>query len=121
MPLSFLLDENIPYALIPFLERKGFTVNHVRKLGKAGIRNGEVYTLAEELHSWIITRDKDFLNYVKFASYTVEGVIVIVSEKDLTRTEIVGVMKRFFDIYEKQLTEKLHITIDNDEIDILRE
>lgn len=74
-PVAFLLDENIPYSLIGFLERQGYKADHVRKLGKAGIRNGEVYQLAVELKAWIVTRDKDFRNYTKFLSYKVPALL----------------------------------------------
>lgn len=31
MSIRFLLDENIPYALIDLLERRGFRVEHFKK------------------------------------------------------------------------------------------
>ena len=68
MNIKFLLDENIPYVLIKLLEKKGFSVAHLKKIGRGGIKNGEVYKLAEESKSWIITRDADFQNYYKFIS-----------------------------------------------------
>lgn len=34
MSANFLLDENIPYALIDLLERKGFSVDHLKKNGQ---------------------------------------------------------------------------------------
>ena len=37
MSIKFLLDENIPYALIEYLEEKGFSVEHLKKMGKEGI------------------------------------------------------------------------------------
>ena len=55
MSISFLLDENIPFALIEFLERKGYHVIHLKKIGKSGIKNGEVYEIAEENKMWIVT------------------------------------------------------------------
>ena len=41
--MRILLDENIPYAFIDFLEKKGHTVEHIKKIGKSGIKNGDVY------------------------------------------------------------------------------
>jgi predicted nuclease of predicted toxin-antitoxin system len=46
MRIKFLLDENIPYALIDLLEKQNFTVEHLKKIGKQGIKNGEVYKVA---------------------------------------------------------------------------
>jgi predicted nuclease of predicted toxin-antitoxin system len=37
MNIKFLLDENIPYALINLLEKKGFSVVHLKKIGRGGI------------------------------------------------------------------------------------
>jgi len=57
MMIEFLLDENLPFALIDFLEKKGFRVNHLKKMGKSGIKNGAVYKIAEQSKSWIIVKD----------------------------------------------------------------
>jgi predicted nuclease of predicted toxin-antitoxin system len=119
MNARILLDENIPYALIEFLERRGHTVYHIRKLGKAGIRNGEVYQLAVELRAWIVTRDKDFKSYVKFASYDVPGVIVIETDEQLTRTQVVNTFRGFLDKFEEKLTEKRLICIEENEVRII--
>ena len=48
MSIKFLLDENTPYALIGLLESRGFTVIHLKKIGKGGIKNGEVCEFAEK-------------------------------------------------------------------------
>ncbi len=44
MNIKFLLDENMPFALVEFLKNKGYEAEHLKKLGKGGIRNGEVYS-----------------------------------------------------------------------------
>ena len=116
---SFLLDENIPYSAISLLEKRGHTVAHVRKVGKAGIRNGEVYQLAADLNSWIITRDADFKSYIKFISYDVKGVIVFISDTQFTRSQFAEVLEKFLDRYESRFGNKLLIVIDNDEITVL--
>ena len=117
--IAFLLDENIPYSLIAYLEKRGYTVHHVRKLGKAGIRNGEVYTLAVSLSAWIVTRDKDFRSLVKFLSYDVPGIIVIESETELTRSQIVQVFDRFLEKFKDLQSEKRLIVIEDDEVRVL--
>ncbi|HZK76013.1 MAG TPA: DUF5615 family PIN-like protein [Candidatus Kapabacteria bacterium] len=119
--LAFLLDENIPYSLMGFLQRRGYNVDHIRKLGMAGIRNGEVYQLAVSLKSWIVTRDKDFRNYEKFLSYDVAGIIVIESELDLTRQQVVEVFERFLKTFESKLASKSLIIINDGEFRLLAE
>jgi predicted nuclease of predicted toxin-antitoxin system len=116
---AFLLDENIPYSLITYLEKKGHIAHHVRKLGKVGIRNGEVYELAASLPAWIVTRDKDFRSLIKFLEYDVPGVIVIESETELNRVELVQVFDRFLLAFEDKLNEKRLILIEGDQVRML--
>jgi predicted nuclease of predicted toxin-antitoxin system len=81
---NILLDENMPFDLIKLFEEFGFTVYHIKKLGKTGIKNGQVYELSLELHSWIITRDSDFENLFKFQQYNPEGIIVLKTKVTIT-------------------------------------
>lgn len=111
--MTFLLDENLPFALIDAIERLDHTVHHIKKLGKSGIVNGEVYQLSIELRSWIITRDKDFLNLEKFYRYSVAGIIVIVSSKDLTVKELIETIAIFFDHHLDLCSIKRLITIED--------
>jgi len=114
MNIKFLLDENIPYVLIKLLEKKGFSVVHLKKIGRGGIKNGEVYKLAEESKAWIITRDADFQNYYKFISYDVGGIILI--KLMVTKTSyLLEKIEAFFDKYEDKLSGK-HLIIVEDEI-----
>ncbi len=77
MNIKFLLDENMPFALIEFLRNKGYKTEHLKKMGKSGIKNGEVYQVAKEQEAWILTRDSDFKNYHKFATHSIKGIIVL--------------------------------------------
>ncbi|MEW6200628.1 MAG: DUF5615 family PIN-like protein [bacterium] len=61
MNIRFLLDENMPYALIALIEKRGFLVEHLKKIGKSGIKNGEVYKLAEE------KKDMDYHKRCRFS------------------------------------------------------
>jgi predicted nuclease of predicted toxin-antitoxin system len=84
MSIKFLLDENIPYALMEFLNNKGYSAEHLKKIDKVGIKNGEVYKIAEENSYWIVTRDADFGSYKKFADYDVAGIILFKLSKTNT-------------------------------------
>lgn len=117
MNIEFLLDENMPFALIRFLEEKGFRVSHLKKIGKGGIKNGAVYKIAEESKSWIVTRDADFESYRKFVIYNVGGIIVFKLSK--TRTpHLLNTMKRFLETYRDKLFAKRLIIIEDREIRI---
>ncbi|KKO20245.1 MAG: hypothetical protein DCC43_05785 [Candidatus Brocadia sp.] len=112
MSIQFLLDENIPYALINLLESKGFTVMHLKKIDKGGIKNGEVYEFAEKNKMWIITRDADFQNIKKINNSNVAGVIL--TKLTLTKTEyLLKSLNRFLDKYNDKLSEK-HLVIIED-------
>lgn len=43
---KFLTDENIPSALIDFLQGKGFDVLDVRRIGKSGASDEEIMEVA---------------------------------------------------------------------------
>lgn len=105
MSIKFLLDENTPYALIDSLESRGFTVMHLKKIGKGGIRNCEVYEFAEKNKMWTITRDADFQNIQKFSNHQVAGIILI--KLTLSKTgSLLKTIKRFLDKYNDKLSEK---------------
>jgi len=114
MNIKFLLDENMPYALIDLLEKRGFSVDHLKRIGKTGIKNGEVYKLAEKGKMWIVTRDADFQNFHRFAGYNMSGIILF--KLTITKTNyLLKTMERFLDNYKDKLSEK-HLIIVEDEI-----
>jgi len=116
--VKFLLDENMPFALIGVLEKRGFTVRHLKKIGKAGIKNGEVYKIAEREKSWIVTRDADFENYRKFISYKIGGVILFKLSESKT-LHLLNMMNRFLDKHNDKLIKKHLVLIENDGVKIL--
>lgn len=119
MSFSFLLDENIPFALITLLEDSGFEVNHLKKSGKAGIRNGEVYELASRYSSWIVTRDSDFQSIYKLNQYDIKGVIVL--KLNSTKTPYLpGRFESFLQNYRDTLDTKSVIIISDEHIRIYK-
>jgi predicted nuclease of predicted toxin-antitoxin system len=91
--MNFLLDENIPYDLMVEFERTGHQVFHIKKLGKTGIKNGEVYALARALDAWIITRDIDFASQAKFLTYNPLGV-VFYGLRDTTVRNVISIFRQ---------------------------
>lgn len=117
MNIRFLLDENIPYALIEFLEEKGYHAEHLKRMGKGGIKNGEVYRIAEEGRMWIVTRDADFQSYYRFTTHNIGGVIVI--RQTNARTEhLLRTMENFLERHKDKLNRKHLIIIEDDRIRI---
>lgn len=117
MSTTFLLDENIPYAFIDFLERMGFGAHHLKKIGKQGIRNGEVYEIAERGNMWIVTRDADFQNLRKFYSYNIAGIILF--KLTGSKTEyLLKAMIKLLDRKRDKLKRKNLIIVGDHEIKI---
>lgn len=119
MSIEFLLDENLPFELINFLEKRSYRVDHLKKMGKSGIKNGEVYKIAEQNKAWIITRDVDFESYYKFKIYNVGGIILF--KLSITRTpHLLMTMRKFLDIHEDKLSAKHLIIIEDTGIKIYK-
>jgi len=117
MKIQFLLDENIPYAFIRFLEKKGFLVSHLKKIGKAGIKNGEVYQLAEKMNAWIVTRDADFQNMQRYISH--QGAGIILFKLSRTRTNILlSKMQNLIERHKDKFLEKHLIIVEDKQIRI---
>jgi hypothetical protein len=51
MSIKFLMDENIPYAIIDLLEKRGFSVDQLKRIVKTGIKNGEVGTSCKKVRT----------------------------------------------------------------------
>jgi len=117
MTTKFLLDENIPYALIDLLEKRGFNVLHLKKIGKQGIKNGEVYKIAEKEKMWIVTRDADFQNLMRFYSFNVAGVILFKLTRSKTE-HLLNAMIRLLDKQGDKLTGKNLIIVEDYEVKI---
>lgn len=115
MKIKFILDENIPFAFIKLLNKKGYETQHLKKIGKTGINNGEVYKIAEQEKSWIVTRDADFQNLQKYYSFDVAGIILF--KLTSTKTEnLLRVMERFLKNHSDDLGSKHLIIIEDKEI-----
>jgi predicted nuclease of predicted toxin-antitoxin system len=117
MNINFLLDENMPFALVEFLINKGYFASHLKQLGKGGIRNGEVYQVAKEKEAWILTRDSDFKSYHKFVLHPIKGIIVMTLSD--TRTQnILKYVQQFLETQSEKLSSKHLIIIEDSEIKI---
>jgi len=119
MSINFLLDENIPFALIEFLQKKGYSAEHLKKIDKVGIKNGEVYQFAEKKHFWIVTRDSDFGSYKKFIDYDVAGIILFKLSKTNTQY-LITTLDKFLKTHHKLLLSKHLIMIKDDKIEVYK-
>jgi len=116
--MNFLLDENMPYDLMVEFEKSGHQVFHIKKLGKTGIKNGEVYSLAKSLEAWIITRDIDFASESKFLLYNPFGVIYY-GLRDTTVRNVVFVFRKLLINESIKFNEPRLIKVFEDGIEII--
>ncbi len=107
----------MPFALLDLLINKGYEAYHLKKLEKGGIKNGEVYRIAERYNAWILTRDSDFKNYQKFAAHSIQGVMVFTLRNTTTRN-ILDVMNRFLNQHSEKLISKYLLNIDDSTVKI---
>ncbi len=117
MSFKFLLDENMPFDLIECIRNKGYEANHLKIMEKGGIKNGEVYKIAQENDYWILTRDSDFKNYQKFIIYDVKGIIVLALSNTKTQN-LISIMKRFLETQHDKLLSKHLIIIEDSNIKV---
>ena len=71
--MKFLLDENVPRGLAPFL----LELNHQIKFVPKGIENGQVFKLAISKKRILITYDEDFTDWIKFPPEKHYGILLI--------------------------------------------
>jgi predicted nuclease of predicted toxin-antitoxin system len=59
--MRFLVDENLPRRLVPWLKDKGADAIHVLDLDLADAPDATLWGIAEPSGAYIMTRDSDFL------------------------------------------------------------
>lgn len=59
--MIFVIDEQLPPALVELFKSKGFGAVHVRELGLKGAADFEVWHYVELTRAIIVTKDLDFL------------------------------------------------------------
>lgn len=115
--MNFLLDENMPYDLMVEFEKTGHQVFHIKKLGKTGIKNGEVYALANSLEAWIITRDIDFASETKFLLYNPIWVIYY-GLRDTTVRRVILTFRRLLAIETIDFTKPQLVKVFEDGLEM---
>ena len=89
----------------------------MKKMGKQGIRNGEVYEIAENEKCWIVTRDADFQNLRRFYHYNLAGIILFKLTRSKTE-HLLNTMIRLLDKQEDKFAGKNLIVVDDYEVKI---
>jgi predicted nuclease of predicted toxin-antitoxin system len=99
--MRFVIDEQLPPALAPFLKTRGHDARHVRELGLAGKGDASIWAHALANTAVIVTKDEDF---VARRTLDPDGPPVLWLRIGNTRTKVlVELIDRLLD----QLVEKL--------------
>ena len=92
--MKFLLDENLPISLKFLFKKKGFSVVSVREEYK-GMKDEEIWEIAQRNKMVIITRDLDFPLYP--SSRFPLGLILLRVPSFYTAKQIVNLMEEFLE------------------------
>ena len=92
---SFLADENIPPAVIDYLQGKGFDVRAIREFVPAGSPDSEVIGVARREGMILLTFDKHFANILLYPLQRHAGIIRIRLHPPLIE-DILGALENFF-------------------------
>ena len=91
----FLADENIPPAVIDYLQGKGFDVRAIREFVPAGSPDSEVIGVARREGMILLTFDKHFANILLYPLQRHAGIIRIRLHPPLIE-DILGALENFF-------------------------
>lgn len=58
--MTFLIDHQLPPALVGFFHERGHESKHVLEIGMASCSDAEVYEYATAQQHIIVTKDEDF-------------------------------------------------------------
>jgi predicted nuclease of predicted toxin-antitoxin system len=78
--MRFLLDMNLPPAMVDWLRSEGHDAIHIREIGLAQLPDREVFARAAEEGRIVVTFDLDFGEIVGLAGATGSGVVLLRSD-----------------------------------------
>lgn len=87
--MNFLLDENFPKAVIPFLETQGHSATDFRCIGPRGASDQQVIRTAIDKSAAVLTTDRDFFHTLG-RIYPQHFGIIVVALKKPTRDAIIS-------------------------------
>lgn len=74
---AFLIDECVSFQTTQLIKSLGFHAESIRQLGKRGIKDEEVFKVAQERESTLVTYDRGFGSITKYPLYSHHGIIII--------------------------------------------
>lgn len=74
---AFLIDECVSLQTTQLIKSLGFPVEIIQELGKCGIKDEEVFKIAQQRKSTLVTYDGGFGDITRYRPYSHNGIIVI--------------------------------------------
>ena len=109
--MNFLLDENFPLSIIPFLREQGHGVFSIVDMGLSSSPDETVFECAQHRHAVLLTTDKDFFHTIPFHYPSHFGVVVI-SLRQPNRQAILSRLKWFLSQLPSTMEDKVYMLRD---------
>ena len=93
--MRFLIDANLPRAVIAALEKAGHQVEFARDVGLGAAPDEQIAARARESSAALITRDMDFADVRRYPPDQYFGIVVMRLPDTAVALEIVHVLERF--------------------------
>lgn len=93
--MRFLIDANLPRAVIAALERAGHQVEFARDVGLGAAPDEQIAARARESGAALLTRDMDFADVRRYPPDQYFGIVVVRLPDSAVALEIVHVLERF--------------------------
>ncbi len=113
--MKFLLDENLPQSLAPWLEQIGYTCSHVRGLQLSGKPDLSIVEFAEEEDWIIVTHDLDFSRIISISGRKKPSVITFRLDK-INASILLELLKSNLSSLEDKLAKGALVSISSDKI-----
>jgi len=93
--MRFLVDANLPRAIIAALEPAGHQVEFARDVGLGAAPDEQIAARARESGAALLTRDMDFADVRRYPPDQFFGIVVVRLPDTAVAREIVDVLERF--------------------------
>ncbi|MEN9216490.1 MAG: DUF5615 family PIN-like protein [Gloeomargarita sp. HHBFW_bins_162] len=95
--MKFLIDEDCPLSLVRLLTARGHEVIHVKTSGLSGLKDVDLFTLAQKEQRIIISRDLGWANILTYPPNTHVGLIILRMPFRAIATEVYQTLEHFID------------------------
>ena len=109
--MNFLLDENFPRSIIPFLHEQGHEVFSIVDMGLASSPDETVFECAQQRHAVLLTTDKDFFHTIPF-NYPAHSGVVVISLRQPNRQAILSRLQWFLLQCPRSMENKVYMLRD---------